>query len=672
MLIKKSMLTGLILSCSFSEAVYAHTKFNFSKVCKVPELEGDIRNFEENIADLYKIDINDPNITPKEIEQSINQELPTFESGLAEFANKFAAAISLSVGGFDLLEGVETGNSDKTTEGIVTASTYLAPEIVGEVIGTLFSESIAEAVNPITGLIVIEALAINQDIKLASEVSKMIEADHKLMKIYQNSIKKTNKQLEKLRKIIVGDYAEIYNYDYERFGAITLQLHKNSFNTLVKRLFRDNFRNKIQYISDKKKLSSIINYNISSIDNMTINEVISSLQYVNNQIRSKYFTTNKFVNVHGGIHIKLNNVNWADKPGIYAVYKSIGFNNVFHDSLVWMKVFKSAVNSVADKIYDDNTQIMDDFKTILTDTRFINGIQHSMIKPYNDTVKQNVAWQEFGYQVLDILDYNDAETTAALANVINVLMPIIGSVIDIPLVEKISNEVNVAPLVFALTKSFVNRKIDITDKEAFTNILNEWKNKNGSSDKLYDKLLQAHKTVADKYSKMTISESDITLKPINHNKLNTLLKRVDKNIKNGSLKKKINIAIKEEIDLKLPFGKNNVDTSNRLLDIAQVTSSIQNSYFRVIVNNINRTTLELSATNDRMIAATRLSELRERLVAIKNNHYNMNYTSGELKKYSNANFGWLTFSTTPYLDIEHKTLLEYLDKIIKTLIEENK
>ncbi|MUI52923.1 hypothetical protein [Aliivibrio fischeri] len=663
------MLTGLILSCSFSEAVYAHTKFNFSKVCKVPELEGDIRNFEENIADLYKIDINDPNITPKEIEQSINQELPTFESGLAEFANKFAAVISLSVGGFDLLEGVETGNSDKTTEGIVTASTYLAPEIVGEVIGTLFSESIAEAVNPITGLIVIEALAINQDIKLASEVSKMIEADHKLMKIYQNAIKKTNKQLEKLRKIIVGDYAEIYNYDYERFGAITLQLHKNSFNTLVKRLFRDNFRNKIKYISDKKKLSSLINYNISSIDNMTINEVISSLQYVNNQIRSTYFTTNKFVNVHGGIHIKLNNVNWANKPGIYAVYKSIGFNNVLHDSFVWMKVFKSAVNTVADKIYDDNTQIMNDFKTILTDTRFINGIQHSMIKPYNDTVKQNVAWQEFGYQVLSILDYNDAETIAALANVINVLIPIIGSVIDIPLVEKISNEVNVAPLVFALTKSFVNRKIDITDKEAFTNILNEWKNKNGSSDKLYDKLLQAHKTVTDKYSKMTISESDITLKPINQNKLNTLLKRVDKNIKNGNLKKKINIAIKEEIDLKLPFGTNNVDTSNRLLDIAQVTSSIQNSYFRVIVNNINRTTLELSTTNDRMIAATRLSELRERLVAIKNNHYNMNYTSGELKKYSNANFGWLTFSTTPYLDIEHKTLLEYLDKITTTLID---
>ncbi|WP_305817591.1 hypothetical protein [Photobacterium leiognathi] len=62
-----------------------------------------------------------------------------------------------------------------------------------------------------------------------------------------------------------------------------------------------------------------------------------------------------------------------------------------------------------------------------------------MIAPYNQTIKKYVAWQESGYQVLkNGLDYTDAKTTEALADMINVLNPIVGSVVEIPLVKRIS------------------------------------------------------------------------------------------------------------------------------------------------------------------------------------------------------------------------------------------
>lgn len=669
------VLAAIFLANTFNTTVNAQEFFQINSTCKVPELEMELRNFQDDIADVYKIEYIASQ--PKNFEKNVNEKLPNFESGVAEFANKFAAAISLSVGGFDLIEGIETGNTDKTTEGIVTISSYVAPEIAGEVIGTLFSQSIAEAVNPVTAVIVAEALAINQDIKLASKVNQMIEADHNLMKVYKNSIKKTDQQLDKLRKIIVGNYDQIYNYEYDDFGEITVKLHKNSFETLSNRLMNDYFTKRIQYRFKKYNIKPLITYPNPKIGRYRgISSITGQLEWVANEIDLTYFTVKKFVPYDNEIYVQLNNVNWtAYQDGVYAIYKSKAFWNAFNHAFVWVyNTLYPVLNVIVDKIYDDHTQIMNDFKTILTDTSFLNGIQNSMIAPYNKAITKYVAWQEFGYQVLNTLDYSDAKTTEAIADMVNTLSPIIGSVVEIPLVKRISNDVNLAPQVFTITKLFIDQNIDITDNDKFMEILNKWFNSGGSdiSHDVYNKMVKARKTAAEKYTKKLVSKSDITLVPINQTNLNALLKKIDENIKNGKLKKKINKELKKQLSLKLPFGDNNYNTSYRMLDLAQRASSIQNNYFKVVVDNINRTISEIKTSKDEMFAATRISELRERLIAIHKNHDNVNYASTENHKYTKANFDWLTFSSTPYVETEHQALLSFLDALLKDTIERGK
>ncbi|WP_305454748.1 hypothetical protein [Photobacterium leiognathi] len=666
------ILVSILLANTFNTTVSAQEFLQINSTCNVPELETDLRSFQNDIAEIYKVE--SISSVPGEVERSVNEKLPNFQSGVTEFANKFAAAISLSVGGFDLIEGIETGNTDKTTEGIVTISTYVAPEVAGEVIGTLFSESIAEAVNLVTAVIVAEAMAINQAIKLASQVNKMIEADHNLMKVYENSINKTDQQLNKLRRIIVGDYQQIYNYEYNNFGEITVKLHQNSFETLSNRLMNDYFTKRIQYRYKKYDIPALVTYPDPKIGRYKgISSIIGSLKWVAEDIGITYFTTKKFVPYGDGIYVKLNNVNWkAYEDGVYAIFKSKAFRNAFNHAFVWVhNTLYPILNLIVDKIYDDHTQIMNDFKTILTDTSFLNGIQRSMIAPYNKTIKKYVAWQEFGYQVLKTLDYTDAKTAEALADMINVLNPIIGAVVEIPIEERISNDVNLAPQVFTITKLFIDQKVDITDNDKFLNILNKWFNSGGSeiSHDVYNKMIQARKKAADKYTSKLVSESDITLVPINQTKLNSLLKEIDKNINNGSLKNKINSALQDQLKLKLPFGINNFDTSYRILDLAQRASSIQNNYFKVVVDNINRTISEIENSNDEMFAATRISELRERLITIHKNHNNVDYKSTEIHKYTKANFDWLTFNSTPYIEKEHQAILSYLDELLKNTIE---
>ncbi|WP_318436614.1 hypothetical protein [Photobacterium leiognathi] len=667
------ILVSMLLVNAVNTTVNAQELSQFNSTCQIPELETELRNFQDDIAEIYKID--SVSSVPGEIERSVNEKLPNFQSGVIEFANKFAAAISLSVGGFDLIEGIETGNTDKTTEGIVTISTYVAPEIAGEVIGTLFSESIAEAVNPATAVIVAEAMAINQAIKLSSKVNRMIEADHNLMQVYKNSINKTDQQLKKLKRIIVGNYQQIYNYEYNNFGEITVKLHQNSFETLSNRLMNDYFTKRIQYRFKNNDIPALVSYPDPKVGK-GIRSITGSLKWVVQGISLTYFTTKKFVPYGDGIYVKLNNVNWkAYEDGVYAIFKSKGFWNVFNHAFVWAKkTLYPVLNLIVDKIYDDHTQIMNDYKEILTDTSFINGIQRSMIAPYNQTIKKYVAWQEFGYQVLKTLDYRDAKTAEALADMINILNPIVGAVVEIPIEERISNDVNLAPQVFTITKLFIDQKVDITDNDKFLEILNKWFNSGGSdiSHDVYNKMIQARKKAADKYTSKLVSESDITLVPINQTKLNSLLKEIDKNIKNGSLKNKINSALQDQLKLKLPFGINNFDTSYRLLDLAQRASSIQNNYFKVVVDNINRTISEIENSNDEMFAATRISELRERLIAIHKNHNNVNYKSTEIHKYTKANFDWLTFSSTPYIEKEHQAILSYLDELLKNTIERSK
>ncbi|MBP2699979.1 hypothetical protein E5N05_07855 [Photobacterium sp. CAIM 1938] len=669
------ILAGIILANSFNTTVNAQEIFEINGTCKLPELEMELRNFQDDIADIYKVDFIAS--IPEEFEKNVNEKLPNFSSGVAEFANKFAAAISLSIGGFDLIEGIETGNKDKTTEGIVTISSYVAPEIAGEVIGTLFSQSIAEAVNPVTAVIVAEALAINQDIKLASKVNQMIKADHNLMQVYKNSIKKTDKQLDKLRKIIVGNYDQIYNYEYENFGKITVKLHKNSFDTISNRLMNDYFTKRIQYRLEKYKIKALVTYPDPKIGRYRgISSITGRLKWVANEMGLTYFTAKKFVPYDQELYVQLNNVNWtAYQDGVYAIYKSKAFWNVFNHTFVWVyHTLYPVLNVIVDKIYDDHAQIMNDFKTILTDTSFLNGIQSSMIAPYNKAITKYVAWQEFGYQVLNTLDYSDAKTTEAIADMVNILNPIIGAVVENPLVKKISNDVNLAPQVFTITKLFIDQNVDITDTNKFLEILNKWYNSGGSdiSHDVYNKMVKAHKTAADKYRKKLVSKSDITLVPINKTKLNALLKKIDENIKNGTLKKRINTELKKQLELKLPFSDSNFNTSYRMLDLAQRASSIQNSYFKVVVDNINRTVSEIKKSNDEMFAASRLSELRERLIAIHKNHNNVNYTSTEIHKYTKANFDWLTFTSTPYIETEHRALLSFLDALIKDTISQSK
>ncbi|WP_305813926.1 hypothetical protein [Photobacterium leiognathi] len=650
------ILVSMLLVNAVTTTVNAQQLSQFNSTCQIPELETDLRNFQDDIADLDKIEFIASQ--PKNFEKGVNEKLANFQSGVTEFANKFAAAISLSIGGFDLIEGIETGNTDKTTEGIVTISTYVAPEVAGEVIGTLFSESIAEAVNPVTAVIVAEAMAINQAIKLASQVNKMIEADHNLMKVYENSINKTDQQLNKLKRIIVGDYQQIYNYEYNNFGEITVKLHQNSFETLSNRLMNDYFTKRIQYRYKKYDIPALVTYPDPKIGRYKgISSIIGSLKWVAEDIGITYFTTKKFVPYGDGIYVKLNNVNWkAYEDGVYAIFKSKAFRNAFNHAFVWVhNTLYPVLNVIVDKIYDDHTQIMNDFKTILTDTSFLNGIQRSMIAPYNKTIKKYVAWQEFGYQVLKTLDYTDAKTTEALTNMINVLRPIIGAVVEIPIEERISNDVNLAPQVFTITKLFIDQKVDITDNDKFLNILNKWFNSgvSGISHDVYNKMIQARKKAADKYTSKLVSESDVTLVSINQTKLNSLLKEIDKNIKNGSLKNKINSTLQDQLKLKLPFGINNFDTSYRMLDLAQRASSIQNNYFKVVVDNINRTISEIENSNDEMFAAARISAMRERLIAIHKNHNNVDYKSTEIHKYTKANFSWLTFNSTPYIEKDH-------------------
>ncbi|WP_318513532.1 hypothetical protein [Photobacterium leiognathi] len=670
------ILVSMLLVNAVNTTVNAQELSQFNSTCQIPELETDLRNFQDDIAEIYKIGSISTSTVPEEIEKSVKESLPNFESGVTEFANKFAAAISLSVGGFDLIEGIETGNTDKTTEGIVTISTYVAPEVAGEVIGSLFSESIAEAVNPATAIIVAEAMAINQAIKLSSKVNRMIEADHNLMQVYKNSINKTDQQLNKLRRIIVGDYQQIYNYEFNNFGEITVKLHQNSFDTLSNRLMNDYFTKRIQYRYENNNIPALVTYPDPHAGQYEgVSTITSNLKWVANEIGLTYFTTKKFVPYGDGIYVKLNNVNWrAYQDGVYAIYRSNGFFNVFNHAFVWVHYTLSPVlNLIVDRIYDDHTQIMNDYKEILTDTSFLNGIQNSMIDPYNQTIKKYVAWQEFGYQVLNTLDYTDAKTSEALADMINVLNPIVGAVVEIPIEERISNDVNLAPQVFAITKLFVDQQVDITDSDKFLEILNKWFNSGGSdiSHDVYNKMINARKVAANKYAKKLVSKSDITLLPIDKTKLDALLKKIDENIKNGKLKNKINTALKEQLKLKLPFDLNNVDTSYRMLDLAQRASSIQNNYFKIVVSNINRTLSEIGKNPDEIFAATRLSELRERLTAIHKNHKNVDYTSTAIHKYSNANFDWLTFTSTPYIEVEQQAILSHIDALISRLMKKN-
>ncbi|WP_305818824.1 hypothetical protein [Photobacterium leiognathi] len=183
-------------------------------------------------------------------------------------------------------------------------------------------------------------------------------------------------------------------------------------------------------------------------------------------------------------------------------------------------------------------------------------------------------------------------------------------------------------------------------------------------------MIQARKIAAAKYTKKLVSKSDITLVSINQTKLNTLLNKIDENIKNGNLKKEINKENQKQLSLKLPFGDSNFNTSYRMLDLAQRASSIQNNYFNVVVDNINRTISEIKNSNDEMFAATKISELRERLIAIHKNHDNVNYASTEIRKYTKANFDWLTFSSTPYIEKEHRAILSFLDALFKNTIEQ--
>ncbi|WP_305817592.1 hypothetical protein [Photobacterium leiognathi] len=91
-----------------------------------------------------------------------------------------------------------------------------------------------------------------------------------------------------------------------------------------------------------------------------------------NEIGLTYFTAKKFV-PYGkeGFDVQLNNVNWtAYRNGVYAIYKSKAFWNAFNHAFVWVHhTLYPVLNVIVDKIYDDHTQIMNDFKTILTDTK---------------------------------------------------------------------------------------------------------------------------------------------------------------------------------------------------------------------------------------------------------------------------------------------------------------
>ncbi|MEZ8577486.1 hypothetical protein AB6C82_21870 [Vibrio splendidus] len=634
------------------------------EACKTTTLEKEVDDFQEDISPISE---KETPIGQKITNEEIGEVIPEFETGAMELAEKIGGAIAVVSGGLELLDGIENKNADEITGGAVLLGSYIAPEIAGEVIGSIFSESIAEAINPVIGVLIAEGIAIYGDIKMAGVINKMEESDRTLMGVYSKAIDKTDASLLKLKKIIRGDNDEIYNYEYKHFGELTVELYKNSFHKLAYRLINDNYSNRVdKYFKDNTVSTPITMQFVSSELPVTISHLIGlkeNLKYW----YSTSLTGKKYISSFG--HVPLNNANFHPLyEGTNSIRFSKSIKNVAIPNMRWLNdVFFPVLERTVDVIYDNSDHLVVEFKDMLTDTKFIHSLQESMITPYNDVLKKYYSWLYFGHHILKNLDYSEVKVEEGFLIFISIFMPIESSIIQGSVMNDIKSKIDVAPFVFSITKSLISQGVDVTDETKFTKLINDAYSKIGEEHStLKNKIMSSYHAAKDLVNTKLVDKSEISLKPISQEKLNSLIEKIDKHVADGSLKKKVDVALNDAVSLMSLQGGDNYETSLRFIDYAQMTSSIQNSYFNVVGALIDNYVKKLQKLSDweNEAAAVILSDLRDDLVALNKNSKLVNYSSQEVHKYSSGNFDWLAFNSTPFLDEDNNKIIRYLDDTI--------
>ncbi|WP_305461034.1 hypothetical protein [Photobacterium leiognathi] len=78
------ILVSMLLVNAVNTTVNAQELSQFNSTCQIPELETELRNFQDDIAEIYKID--SVSSVPGEIERSVNRKITDFQSNRHKFA----------------------------------------------------------------------------------------------------------------------------------------------------------------------------------------------------------------------------------------------------------------------------------------------------------------------------------------------------------------------------------------------------------------------------------------------------------------------------------------------------------------------------------------------------------------------------------------------------------
>jgi hypothetical protein len=635
--------------------------------------EEKLNNFTPN-TEIATIDnINNVNI------DELTQKIPTFEVETEGLKFGVIELLNLEVSTLQLIDGIETGN----TQEIVNSSVMLASTFVPTIIdGMIEAFALEFDSDPIT-MAIAAPIMVGLNIYNGVEADKTIEQQKQELsdadKIYKDRALHLRKALSSYRSAILGNDNALINIDESKVSELVLGTLRRQISNTIITLGRDTLNQhtlQVQKTSLLKDSAVQHNYVVS-------NDIATTLENFSNFLDAEYTVKNRYIPYEKKLH-NLNRANWtyvgmwADIPpedlqealrgGISTVMVS-PFRHFAKDSLTWIKkVYLPILDHTLDKMYANNDTLYKVLKDSIEYQLTSPDFQENLRVHYNASINRKYAWVKFGSELLENLDLSGEKALEASLWTSRVLLPFIDPFIESSMLEKVYEELSVESKVASVVNELMKSNIDIHNKEAAYALIKA----DSSSENLPSSVMNAINTAYDKalqdVNSLNLNRNEVKPFNVSPDTVKKVMDKLHNDINQGTFKKEVDTALNNYANSLLFLDtSNHAGVIDKLYAMAEKLSSLQAAYNGHAILAIQKTKDKIRNTTDEKEIVNALQELGRYLT----DNYLAFYDSNDpiVMPNTTQDVSFITFGALPFARNDLQYMLEIINAEIETRLK---
>ncbi len=633
-----------------------------ANICEIDRgtLEENLNKIDMTIDSIVETDL------PSNTKISLLSELAPKFAAFVDVAGKIGTVAGLSIGAYEILDGVKTHNEGEIIDGSLNIASIVAPEVVSTVVGELFGEAVGGIAGGAVAFLAIEGLNIYNGVKIDRVISDLKGQNANLGKIYGDYVWRLENGLKETKRVIAGDANEFYHVSTENFGKVALALTKRSVDSIANHVYLREIKAESARVSQANHSKNVLSY-FEQAPATNKSQLIADLRTINSELDSWYTIDEPYAKHR-----------WVPDIGYYSISQEYFFTigqaaglpeeetlRNIRDPLVWSKGFvehyrpmaewsahnlNGVVSQVVDQTFDDKDKLANDYHAVVKEmlTEYPK-IQATMLEDYNNVIAKRYSWLKFGQELMNHLDYSDEEVRNGFAWTFRIINPILESFLESKIDKKLVEDTQVAPMTSSIVTHIINAGLDINNPDAYHNVKALFTHEKAPSalTNAFENAFTAAKSAANS---RLLAQSDLKPVVLGDQVIADHLAQTQIMIDNGTLKGMLDGAINSHLTEEVYMTFHQYE---KLAEYAEAASKVHWAYNKTVIEIIAGRIDQLSnLQNDDQIANI-LTGLETELVA--------NYSSFKQKDLSlDPKYKWVSFNTLPQTQSELKSLRTFI------------